>query len=177
MIIDVPAISSKNDVQSFSVQTLLYKNNLSENIVTGLIDDSILEVVQLSLSILKYYYKLFNIDKDLIYNSNIHVHFSNGSIYKEGTSCGLAVFLSILFAFLEKDLSFYNQKFLLTGEIDLYGNILDVGAIDEKYLFFLKNEYDFFFIPNIKNSIIDPKVIKVDNIKTLYKKIIGILEC
>lgn len=66
-----------------------------------------------------------------------------------------------------------NLSILATGEIDLYGNILEVGGINEKME--IANNYDYFLIPqnsyvinNKRGNIIELK--KLEDLDTFLKQ-------
>ena len=66
---------------------------------------------------------------------------------------------------------------LITGEIDLLGNVLEIGGFENKIDFYLRNKstYDYFIIPdgNLHSSEIENesnKIIGSKNIKELIEE-------
>lgn len=166
MRVYVPAIS-ENDVKVFEVQTAIKDGD--EVIVTGQVESNIVECVQVALSLLDF--SIIDIEKELVQHKKIHIHFSDGSFYKEGTSVGLGIICSILSAL---DIIKTKKSALVSGEIDLWGNVCCVGGIDKK----LENQdYDYYVIPkgNISNEIsadkFKGKVIAVDTINELIERL------
>jgi ATP-dependent Lon protease len=145
-MIYIPAIGENDDVLSFEVQVSLLESDHANTIVTGLIDDVILEGVSLALTILKTKreYNEFLIDK------RVHVHYCDYSFKKEGSSSMLATYIAL---FLAINKICINKKILVTGEIDLYGYIHAVGGIREKYEYFKSNNFDLFIVPKITETI------------------------
>jgi ATP-dependent Lon protease len=62
---------------------------------------------------------------------DVHIHFAEGSVPKEGTSAGLAIALALASALDEQPLP---SDLAVTGEITLLGRTLAVGGIREKLL-------------------------------------------
>ncbi|WP_158589286.1 S16 family serine protease [Atopobacter sp. AH10] len=72
-----------------------------------------------------------------------HIHFTNSEIFKNGPSVGLAVFIKLVY----RD-KFEEYSALITGELDLEGNIIEIGGISKKYEVYLGNEeFNFFIAP------------------------------
>lgn len=162
----VPAIS-ENDVKIFEVQTAIKDGD--EVVVTGQVESNIVECVQVALSLFDF--NIIDIEKELIEHKKIHIHFSDGSFYKEGTSVGLGIICSILSAL---NIIKTKKRALVSGEIDLWGNICPVGGIDKK---FVNQDYDYYVIPkdNMSNEInadkFKGKIIAVDTINELIERL------
>jgi len=59
----------------------------------------------------------------------IHIHCPSASTPKDGPSAGTAITLAILSLFLGKSIK---RKYAITGEIDLNGNVLEIGGLESK---------------------------------------------
>ena len=62
---------------------------------------------------------------------DLHIHFPEGGIPKDGPSAGIAIFTSIASAYTQRKI---RPKMAMTGEITLRGRVLPVGGIKEKLL-------------------------------------------
>jgi ATP-dependent Lon protease len=167
MRIDVPAINNEGIVDCFSVQCMRFENGNGNCLVTGVVGNAIAEMVQVALSVIKGNYILLKIDKKIINEFDFHVHFTNGSIYKDGTSAGLGIFMSVMYSCLDENMRKYveGKNILATGEIDLYGNVLEVGGMKEKFSIFKERQYDYFLVPKLTDLVIDDdRIIKVENV-------------
>lgn len=71
MDISIPSLNKENKVFPFFVESLRFKNGRGECLVTGLVDNSIIESVQVAISVIKKFYNIINISKkrflDLIF--------------------------------------------------------------------------------------------------------------
>ena len=70
---------------------------------------------------------------ELLKGKHIHVHFGEGSVPKDGPSAGVALFMSIFSAAIEKPLKIKDDyDVAYTGEISLTGGVFAVGGVYEK---------------------------------------------
>ena len=64
-------------------------------------------------------------------NMGIHIHCPEGSTPKDGPSAGQAITLALISLYTNIPI---NNKIAITGEIDLNGNALEIGGLEEKIL-------------------------------------------
>ena len=100
--------------------------------------------------------------------------FIEGSVKKEGPSCGVAITTALLSKLLDIKIS---AEVAFTGEITLKGNILEVGGLKEKLIAAYNAGIKKVYIPednandllNIPKQIIDNLEIKlVNNYNVIY---------
>lgn len=160
-MIAIPAMND-DEVVYFSVQSK-FIDKKNANIVTGFIDEAIMDGVQIVLTFLrnqKFKYKR------ILKKKSIHIHFDDYSFHKEGSSAMLGIFLSI-YLLINKIKKF--PDVLITGEIDLLGNVVEVGGIKEKGKFYSEQDkFNFFISPNQQDSQAD---IKINSLFELEEKI------
>ena len=156
------------------IEVCYYKGK-GELTLTGSLGDVMKESAKIALSYIKSHYKDFNIDYDLLENSDIHIHVPEGAVPKDGPSAGITLTTAIISAFTNKAI---NNKIGMTGEITLRGEILPIGGLKEKcigahrsgiktIILPVKNEKDLDEIPEeIKKDI---KFIFVKKYKEVYK--------
>ncbi len=129
-------------------------------ILTGQLGDVMKESAQAALSYIRSRGDAFGIDPEVFQKRDLHIHFPEGAIPKDGPSAGLAmatVLLSVI-----KGVKVRNT-FAMTGEIDLRGDALAIGGLKEKSLAALRVGVHDIIIPkpNQKDlEEIDPQVRK-----------------
>ncbi len=155
------------------VETALYDGK-GEFKITGMVGKAMEESINVALSYVKSLRDTYAIDKKLLDKKDIHIHFLEGALKKDGPSAGIAVVTSILSLLLGKKI---NKNIAMTGEISLRGDILKVGGLKEKIIGAYNEDIKKIFIPyenandleelpeEIKDSI---KIIKVKNYKEIF---------
>jgi ATP-dependent Lon protease len=71
------------------------------------------------------------VDLKKISKRDLHVHFPEGAVKKDGPSAGVAAFLGMVSQFSGRSVA---SDLAMTGEISLRGDVLAVGGIKEKLL-------------------------------------------
>ncbi|MCR5236955.1 MAG: AAA family ATPase [Lachnospiraceae bacterium] len=120
------AVSGTNRGSTFAIETVLLDGEESLEI-TGLPKESAIDSVKVATTCIK------KMDASLLAGKQIHVHFGEGAVPKDGPSAGVALFMSIYSAATGKkimDMKPYDIAF--TGEISLTGGIFAVGGVMEK---------------------------------------------
>ncbi len=100
-------------------------------ILTGQLGDVMKESAQAALSYIRSRSEAFEIDPEVFQKRDLHIHFPEGAIPKDGPSAGLAMataLLSVLKGIKVK------HTVAMTGEIDLRGDALAIGGLKEKSL-------------------------------------------
>ncbi len=100
-------------------------------LITGLLGDVMRESVNAAYSYVRSRGDALGIDDELFRESDLHVHFPEGAIPKDGPSAGIAVTLAIASTLSNRAV---RHDVAMTGEVTLRGKVLEVGGIKEKVL-------------------------------------------
>jgi len=113
-------------------------------LLTGQLGDVMKESGQAALSYIRSRGDAFEIDPEVFQKNDLHIHFPEGAIPKDGPSAGLAI-ATVLLSVL-KGVPVRNT-FAMTGEIDLRGEALAIGGLKEKALAALRVGVKEIIIP------------------------------
>ena len=145
--------------------------------ITGMIGQVMNESVDVALSYIKSnreLFKLNDIDFDKI---DIHLHFLEAAVKKDGPSAGIAITTVLLSLFLDKKVDF---NLSMTGEVNLHGEVMKIGGLREKLIGAYNNNVTKVFIPSDNSSDLKDvpeevlkhiKIFKVNNYIEIYNKI------
>ena len=129
---------------SLNVEVSSFKGN-GKVMYTGSLSELVKESIDVSVSYIKSNYKYFKIDEDYFNTHDIHIHFTQSSSNKDGTSAGVCITTAILSLIKNKIIDF---SISMTGEITLKGKIIRVNGIKDKSIACVKNNISKLFIPN-----------------------------
>ncbi len=100
-------------------------------ILTGKLGDVMKESATTAFSFIKANADYFGINPETYEKKDIHIHFPEGAIPKDGPSAGITIATVLVSILANKKV---NPDFAMTGEITLQGNILPIGGLNEKLL-------------------------------------------
>lgn len=113
------------------VESSLTKGKGDRLTLTGNLGDVMKESATIALQWVKAHADELGIDNELFGKYDLHLHFPEGAIPKDGPSAGITIATSIVSTFLQKRV---RERIAMTGEITLRGKVLPVGGIKEKIL-------------------------------------------
>lgn len=150
-----------------------------EKKVTGNLSSVIKEGIEVAITYIRANCDTFGIkNKDFYYNQDIHIHFDDNSIPKDGPSAGIAITTAILSALTKMEI---RQDTGFTGEITLSGEILAIGGVTSKIEGGHKAGIRNFIIPKENEAQllrIDKKILEDIKVHLVsdYKEVFEILK-
>lgn len=158
------------DLLVTEVAVMSGKGNLK---ITGKLGDVMQESAQAAFSYVRSRASFLGLDDEFYSKIDIHVHFPEGAIPKDGPSAGITMATALVSALTKKP---FNREVAMTGEITLRGRVLPIGGLKEKLLAAHRggikkviipkeNERDLLEIP--KNILQELEIVSVDHMDTV----------
>ncbi len=136
--------------------------------LTGSLGDVIKESAKAAISYIRMNGDKYRIDKDFYQNKDIHIHFPEGAVPKDGPSAGVTIFTALVSALSGCKVK---SSVAMTGEITVTGRILPIGGLREKTMAAFVEGIKTVVVPEANRSDlekIDPKV--KENINFVFAK-------
>lgn len=132
---NIPGVSVGLAWTSVGGDILFIESTLSKGTgvltITGNLGDVMKESATTAVTFLKANAEKIGINHDIFSKVNVHIHFPEGAVPKDGPSAGITILTSLASLFTQRRV----KPFLaMTGEITLRGKVMPVGGIKEKIL-------------------------------------------
>jgi len=113
-------------------------------VLTGNLGDVMKESVQAAMSYIRSEHQKLGIDADFYKTKDIHVHFPEGAVPKDGPSAGITVCTAIVSALTGVSV---RSDVAMTGEISIRGRVMRIGGLREKTMAALRHGINTVIIP------------------------------
>lgn len=142
-----------------SIETIKTKGD-GKLVITGNVESTMEE----SIYVVKSYIRSI---KEVDFNKlDVHIHFLEASVSKDGTSAGVSIAVSLLSTLINRKV---DNKFAFTGELSLNGKILKVGRAKDKVIAAINSGMKKVYLPKDNESDILSIPIKyLEGIELVY---------
>ncbi len=120
--------------------------------LTGSLGDVIKESAKAAISYIRTNADKYRIDKDFYQNKDIHIHFPEGAVPKDGPSAGVTIFTALVSALSGCKVK---SSVAMTGEITVTGRVLPIGGLREKTMAAYVEGIKTVIVPEANRSDLD----------------------
>ena len=135
--------------------------------LTGSLGDVMKESAKIAVSLVRSIAAEYGIEQDFYKTKDIHIHFPEGAVPKDGPSAGVTMLTALVSALSGRAV---RRDVAMTGEISLRGNVLAIGGLKEKTMAALTYGVRDVLIPvdNMRN---------LDELDTAVKEGLNFIPC
>ena len=135
--------------------------------LTGSLGDVMKESAQITVSYVRSIANEFGIPTDFYQKHDIHIHFPEGAVPKDGPSAGVTMVTALVSALTGRAV---RRDVAMTGEISLRGNVLAIGGLKEKTMAAYSAGVKTVIIPHDNDR-------NLDDVDSLVKENVKFVPC
>lgn len=120
--------------------------------VTGNLGDVMKESVKAAITYIRSRAGILGIEEDFYIKKDMHIHFPEGAVPKDGPSAGIGIASAAISALTGTAVS---KQYAMTGEITIRGRVLPIGGLREKTMAAYRNGIKTIIVPYENKSDID----------------------
>ena len=121
-------------------------------VLTGNLGDVMKESAQAAITYLRSRASILDLPADFHTKKDIHIHFPEGAVPKDGPSAGITTATAVFSALTERPVP---KTIAMTGEISLRGRVLAIGGLREKTMAAYRNHATTVIIPEENRKDLD----------------------
>lgn len=121
-------------------------------VLTGNLKDIMKESCMIALDYVRANAAKYGIPEEIFEKNDIHLHFPEGAVPKDGPSAGIAIACAIISSLSGKPV---NNNVAMTGEVTLRGKALPIGGLREKSLAALRSGIKTILVPEENKKDVD----------------------
>lgn len=121
-------------------------------VLTGNLKDIMKESCMIALDYVRANATKYGIPEEMFEKNDIHLHFPEGAVPKDGPSAGIAITCAIISSLSGKPV---NNNMAMTGEVTLRGKALPIGGLREKSLAALRSGIKTILVPEENKKDVD----------------------